>query len=90
MSSSSARRKYVDESAKRRAVEGKLKLFEEQQALAERKFHLQRQEEMLKIKSDLVQTEAREQVYAEADAMERGSMVGLSPTRDQNTKTEMQ
>ena len=33
---SSVRQRYVEESAKRRALEAKLKLFEEQQALAER------------------------------------------------------
>ena len=38
---SSVRRRYLEESAKRRALEAKLKLFEEQQALAERKFQLQ-------------------------------------------------
>jgi len=69
---SSVRRRYVEESAKRRALEAKLKLFEEQQALAERKFQLQQQEKKLKIKSDPIQIAAKEQVYAEADALERG------------------
>ena len=41
---SSVRRRYVEESAKIRALEAKLKLFEEQQALAERKIQLQQQE----------------------------------------------
>ena len=49
-----------------------MKLFEEQQALAERKFQLQQPEKRLKIKSDLIQIAAKEQVYAEADALERG------------------
>ena len=42
------------------------------------KLKLRQQEEMFKIinKSDLVQTVAREQVYAEADAVERGSEHG--------------
>ena len=75
--SSSVRRRYVEESAKRRALEAKLKLFEEQQALAERKFQLQQQEKRLKIKSDLIQIAAKEQVYAEADALERGSTFEL-------------
>ena len=66
------RRGYIEESAKRRALNAKLKLFEEQQALAERKFQLQQQEK-LKIKSDPIQIAAKEQVYAEADALERGS-----------------
>ena len=71
------RRRYVGESTKRRALEAKLKLFEEQQALAERKFQLQQQEKRLKIKSDLIQIAAKEQVYAEADALERGSTFEL-------------
>ena len=54
-----------------------MKLFEEQQALAERKFQLQQQEKKLKIKSDLIQIAAKEQVYAEADALERGSTFEL-------------
>ena len=74
---SSVRRRYVEESAKRRALEAKLKLFEEQQALAERKFQLQQQDKRLKIKSDLIQIAAKEQVYAEADALERGSTFEL-------------
>ena len=69
---SSVRGRYVEESAKTRALEAKLKLFEEQQALAERKFQLQQQEKRLKIKSDLIQIAAKEQVHAEADALERG------------------
>ena len=73
---SSVRRRYVEE-AKRRALVAKLKLFEEQQALAERKFQLQQQEKRLKIKSDLIQIAAKEQVYAEADALERGSTFEL-------------
>ena len=52
---SSVIRRYVEESAKRRALEARLKLFEEQQALAERKFQLQQQEKKLKIKTDLIQ-----------------------------------
>ena len=76
---SSVRRRYVEESAKRRALEAKLKLFEEQQALADRKFQLQQHEKRLKIKSDLIQIAAKEQVYAEADAsvLERGSTFEL-------------
>ena len=74
---SSVRRIYVEESAKRRALEAKLKLFEEQQALAERKFQLQQPEKRLKIKFDLIQIAAKEQVYAEADAVERGSTFEL-------------
>ena len=74
---SSVRRRYVEESAKRRALEAKLKLFEEQQALAERKIQLQQQEKRLKIKSDLIQIAAKEQVYAEAHALERGSTFQL-------------
>ena len=69
---SSVRRRYIEESAKRRALEAKLKLFEEQQALAERKFQLQQQEKKLEIKSDPIQIAAEEQVYAAADALERG------------------
>ena len=53
-----------------------MKLFEEQQALAERKFQLQQQEKRLKIKSDLIQIAAKEQVYAEADTLERGQRSG--------------
>ena len=74
---SSVRGRYVEESAKRRALEAKLKLFEEQQALAERKFQLQQQEKKLKIKSDLIQIAAKKQVYAEADVLERGSTFEL-------------
>ena len=53
---------------------GALKSFEERQALAERKFQLQKQEKRLKIKSDIIQIAAKEQSYAEADAsaLERG------------------
>ena len=74
---SSVRRRYVEESAKRRALEAKLKLFEERQALEERKFQLQQQGKRLKIKSDLIQIAAEEQVYTEADALERGSTFEL-------------
>ena len=74
---SSVRQRYVEESAKGRALEAKLKLFEEQQALAERKFQLQQQEKRLKIKPDLIQIATKEQVYAEADALERGSIFEL-------------
>ena len=52
-------------------------MFEEQQALAERKCQLQRQEKRLKIKSDIIQIAAKEQVYAEAGALERGSTFEL-------------
>ena len=75
---SSVRRRYVEESAKRRALETKLKLFVEQQALAERKFQLQQQEKRLKSKSDLIQIAVKEQVYAEADALEIKEVVHLS------------
>ena len=74
---SSLKQRYVEESVKRRALEAKLNLFEEQQALAERKFQLQQQEKRLKIKSDLIQIAAKEQVHAEADALERGSIFEL-------------
>ena len=50
-----------------------MNLCVKQQALAERKFQLQQQEKKLKIKTDLIQIGAKEQVYAEADALERGS-----------------
>ena len=52
-------------------------MFEEQQALAERKCQLQRQEKRLKIKSDIIQIAAKEQVYAEAGALERVSTFEL-------------
>ena len=55
---SSVRRRYIEESAKRRALEAK--------------FQLQQQEKKLKIKSDPIQIAAEEQVYAAADALERG------------------
>lgn len=71
--------KYVKEAANRKARGAKLKVFEEQQALAEKKFQLQQQEELLRIKSDLAQTAAREQVYAEADDVERRSEVEVKP-----------
>ena len=54
-----------------------MKLFEEQQALAERKFQLQQQEKRLKIKSDLIQMAAKKKVYAESGAMQRGSTYEL-------------
>ena len=54
-----------------------MKLFDEQQALAERKFQLQKPEKRLKIKSDLIQMAAKEKVYAEAGAMQRGSTFEL-------------
>ena len=73
---SSVRRRYVEESAKRRALDAKLKMFEEQQALAERKFQLQKQDKRSKIKSDFIQIAAKKQVYAEADALERGQRSG--------------
>ena len=78
-STSSTRLKYVEEAAKRKALEAKLKVFEEQQALAEKKFQLQQQEELLRIKPDLAQTAAREQVYADADDLERRSEVEVRP-----------
>ena len=56
-----------------------MKVFEEQQALAEKKFQLQQQEELLRIKSDLAQTAAREQVYADADDLEHRSEVEVKP-----------
>ena len=77
VANSSMRQRYVEESAKRRALEANLNLFEEQQTLAERKFQLQQQEKRLKIKSNLIQIAAKEQVYAEADALERGSIFEL-------------
>lgn len=76
---SSTRLKYVEEAAKRKALEAKLKVFEEQKALAEKKFQLQQQEELLRIKSDLAQTAAREQVYAEADDLECSSEFDVKP-----------
>ena len=78
-STSSTRLKYVEDAAKRKALEAKLKVFEEQQALAEKKIQLQQQEELLRIKSDLAQTAAREQVYAEADDLEQRSEVEVKP-----------
>ena len=78
-STSSTHLKYVEEAAKRKALEAKLKVLEEQQALAEKKFQLQQQEELLRIKSDLAQTAAREQVYAEADDLEPRSEVEVKP-----------
>ena len=56
-----------------------MKVFEEQKALAEKKFQLQQQEELLRIKSDLAQTAAREQVYAEADDLECSSEFDVKP-----------
>ena len=56
-----------------------MKVFEEQRALAEKKFQLQQQKELLRIKSDLAQTAAREQVYAEAGDLERRSEVEVKP-----------
>ena len=50
-STSSTRLKYVEEAAKQKDLEAKFKVFEEQQALAEKKFQLQQQEELLSIKS---------------------------------------
>ena len=78
-STSSTRLKHVEEAAKRKALEAKLTTFEEQQPLAEKKFQLQQQEELLRIKSDLAQTTAREQVCAEADDLERRSEVEVKP-----------
>ena len=52
-------------------------MFEEQQALAERKFQLQQKEKRLKITSDLIQRAAKEQEYTEAGALERGSTFEL-------------
>ena len=40
---------------------------------------MQQQEELLRIKSDLAQTAAREQVYAEADDLEHRSEVEVKP-----------
>ena len=58
-STSSTWLKYVEEAAKQKDLEAKFKVFEEQQALAEKKFQLQQQEELLSIKSDFAQTAAR-------------------------------
>ena len=76
---SSTRLKYVEEAAKRKALKVKLKVFEEQKALAEKKFQLQQQEELLRIKSDLAQTAAGEQVDAEADDLECSSEFDVKP-----------
>ena len=82
---SSTRRKYVKEAAKRKALEAKSKVFQEQQALVQKRFQLHQQEKMLKIKSDLAQTFAREQVYAEEDALECGSDLEEKPVMPINS-----
>ncbi|PFX15931.1 hypothetical protein AWC38_SpisGene19831 [Stylophora pistillata] len=78
-SASSTRLKHVQEAAKRKALEAKLKVFEEQQALAEKKFQSQQQEELLRIKSDLAQTAAKEEVHTEADDLGRRSEFEAKP-----------
>lgn len=93
-SSSSVRRKLIDETANRKALEAKLRMFKEEQELAERKlqlqkikeeeeFHLKQQEEILKMKMELAQSAAREEVYAKAEATERGELSHLDEIEEQ-------
>ena len=85
-SSSSVRRMRIEETANRKALEAKLRLFEQEQILAEKKLQLQKQveqeerlleqqEEVLKMKVELAQCAAREEVYAQEEACERGEMI---------------
>lgn len=93
-SSSSVRRRLIEETANRKALEAKLKLLKEKQELAERKlqlqkikeeeeFHLKQQEEMLKMKMELAQSAAREEVYAKAEANERGELSHIDEVEEQ-------
>ena len=83
-----------------------MKLLKEKQELAERKlqlqkikeeeeFHLKQQEEMLKIKMELAQSAAREEVYAKAEANELGELSHTDEIEEQieevdhNTKSKI-
>ena len=82
--SSSTKKKLVEETAHRKPLEAKLKAIGERESLEKRRLQLERQreeedirikqaEERWTLKSELAQYVAREQVFAEADAMERAN-----------------
>ena len=104
--SSSVRRRLIEETANRKAFEAKLKLLKEKQELAERKlqlqkikeeeeFHLKQLEEMLKMKMELAQSAAMEEVYAKAEANELGELSHIDEIEkqieevDRNTKSKI-
>jgi hypothetical protein len=86
--SSSTKLRLVEEAANRKALEAKLELLGEKQALAERRLKLQKTrdeenmrlpqaEERLTAKSELAECYARENVFAEAEAAERGASLNI-------------
>ena len=98
-SSSSVRRRLIEETANRKALEVKLKLLKEKQELAERKlqlqkikeeeeFHLKQQEEMLKMKTELAQSAAREEVSAKAEANEPGESSHIDEIEEQTEEVD--
>ena len=98
-SSTLVRRRLLDETANRKALEAKLRMFKEEQELAERKlqlqrikeeeeFHLRQQEEILKMKMELAQSAARKEVYAKAEANERGELSHIDEIGEQIEKVD--
>ncbi|CAB3988357.1 uncharacterized protein LOC111325144 [Paramuricea clavata] len=86
--SSSTKLPLVEEAANRKALKAKLELLGEKQALAERRLKLQKTrdeenmrlqqaEERLTVKSELAECYAREKVFAEAEAAERGTSLNI-------------
>ena len=102
--SSSAKIRLIEEAANRMALEAKLELLHEKQALAERRLQLQKErdeeymrlqqaEERLTVESELAQCVAREQVFVKAEAAERGMSSNvntpLSRSRSMNLKASI-
>ena len=98
--SSSTKLRLVEEAANRKALEAKLELLGEKQALAERRLKLQKTrdeenmrlqqaEERLTVKSELAECYAREKVFAEAEAAERGASLNIKEPLSRTKATSM-
>ena len=98
--SSSTKLRLVEEAANRKALEAKLELLGEKQALAERRLKLQKTrdeenmrlqqaEERLTVKSELAECYAREKVFAEAEAAERGASLNIKEPLSRTKSTSM-
>ena len=97
---SSTKLRLVEEAANRKALEAKLELLGEKQALAERRLKLQKTrdeenmrlqqaEERLTVKSELAECYAREKVFAEAEAAERGASLNIKEPLSRTKSTSM-
>ena len=90
----------VEEAANRKALEAKLELLGEKQALAERRLKLQKTrheenmrlqqaEERLTVKSELAESYAREKVFAEAEAAGLGASLNIKEPLSRTKSTSM-